>query len=399
MQNSDLTIILIASAGFGKAISGGDRIFLEFARYWKNSGCRVIIFTAQEGKSFCVNNGLGEFEYNVIKTDYTRFNFAYAYLLRIFRSINRAKKISLDYNGNLLIYSASDFLADSLPASILKKRFPRAKWLAGFYFFAPVPFPNKKDIQYRGGYALPTFKSFIYYLLQKIALKKILQGADLILVSNQLDRELFKTRGFNENNCVPLYGGVNLKDINDIPDLDKKYDACFVGRLHYQKGAMELVKIWNMVTEKKADAKMALIGEGPLKDRMIQCIKRHGLEKNIDMLGFVNGASKYRIFKSSKLFLHPPILDTGGMAAAEAMAAGLPVVGFDLPGYKYCYPKGMLKAPIGDLKQFAGIILDLLEDETLYNKMKNEALEFSREWDWGKKAEMVLGKVRALYEN
>lgn len=393
------TILIIAAAGFGIGTSGGDRIFLEFAQYWKKSGYKVIILTGEEGYRLCLTSGLHDFEYDVIKTDYKRFNFLYAYLMRIFRVVNRAKKFSLDYSGELTIYSASDFLADSLPAYILKKRFLQARWVAGFYFFAPHPLPNHDDIRYRGGYVLPTPKSLIYYLLQGIALRKILKGADLILVSNQLDKAIFKNYGFNESMVLPLYGGVNIKDIEKIPEQEIRYDACFVGRLHYQKGAMELVKIWNLVKQKKNNAKLAVVGIGPLKNKIIRYIRKKSLEKNIDMLGFISGEPKYKIFKSSRIFLHTPILDTGGMAAAEGMAAGLPVVGFDLPGYKYSYPRGMLKAPVGDLESFAKLALDLLNDEILYSKIRKEALDFSKEWAWEKKAEMVLEKIEGIYEN
>ena len=393
------TIIIIAEAGFGKGVSGGDRIFMEFARYWKSQGNRVIILTAEEGYRVCLQSGLTDLEYKIIKTDYTRFNFAYAYIMRIFRSIYRAKKFNFDLKGKLVIYSASDFLADSIPASILKRKFAGSKWIAGFYFFAPHPFPTKDDIKYRGGYILPTPKSVIYYLLQRLAYKKILNEADLILVSNQLDRDIFRKDGFDENRVLPLYGGVNVRDIENIPEQTKIYDACFIGRFHYQKGVMELIKIWRLITQTKPDAELAIIGEGPLENKMRNYIKDNKLEKNIDILGFLNGEAKYKIFKSSKIFLHPPILDTGGMAAAEGMAAGLPVVGFDLPGYKYCYPKGMNKAQIGNLEAFAKLALDLLDDQVLYNKLKQEALNFSKEWDWKKKADLVLRKIEGLYED
>ena len=93
----------------------------------------------------------------------------------------------------------------------------------------------------------------------------------------------------------------------------------------------------------------------------------------------------------------PPILDIGGMAAAEGMACGLPVVGFDLPGYEFCYPRGMLKVPIGDIEAFARVVLDLLQDEDLYHQARSEALEFAQEWDWDRKAQDILDSIKDLF--
>ena len=46
------------------------------------------------------------------------------------------------------------------------------------------------------------------------------------------------------------------------------------------------------------------------------------------------------------MVVHPAIFDSGGMAAAEAMAWGLPGVSFDLPALKTYYPQGMIKNPL-----------------------------------------------------
>jgi len=110
----------------------------------------------------------------------------------------------------------------------------------------------------------------------------------------------------------------------------------------------------------------------------------------------LDGKEKFEILKASKVFLHTPILDTGGMAAAEAMACGLPVVGFDLPGYKYCYPQGMRKVTIGDLEKFAQEVRNLLVNEGAYQKLKKEATEFSKNWDWDKKSELILDRISSL---
>ena len=111
------------------------------------------------------------------------------------------------------------------------------------------------------------------------------------------------------------------------------------------------------------------------------------------MLGWIEGKRKYEILKSSKIFLHTPVQDTGGMAAAEGMACGLPVVGFELPGYKYAYPRGMLRAPIGDAGAFARLVLNLLQDEDLYQRKREEALQYSLQWDWEKKATEIMGDI------
>ncbi len=81
-------------------------------------------------------------------------------------------------------------------------------------------------------------------------------------------------------------------------------------------------------------------------------------------------AEKYKILKSSKIFLHTSIYDNSGMTAAEAMACGLPAVRFDIPALRIAYPKGMLVVPLKDSPKFAKAVLQLLEDEHCIIKYK-----------------------------
>lgn len=97
--------------------------------------------------------------------------------------------------------------------------------------------------------------------------------------------------------------------------------------------------------------------------------------------------------------MHPAIYDSGGMAACEAMACGLPGVSFDLPALKTYYPKGMIKTPCYDLKAFAENILKLLADEKLYKRTAKDALEWAKEWDWDKKAEDLLSLLEGIGDN
>ena len=78
------------------------------------------------------------------------------------------------------------------------------------------------------------------------------------------------------------------------------------------------------------------------------------------------------------------------MAAAEAMAWGLPGVSFDLEALKTYYPKGMLKTKCFDLNEFVLNILKLLNDKALYESESSEALNLiEKDWDWDKRAREI----------
>ena len=181
-----------------------------------------------------------------------------------------------------------------------------------------------------------------------------------------------------------------LKSPKSIPITKRTYDAVFIGRLHPQKGVLEIVDIWQKVTKLIPKAQLAMIGDGQLEKELKYKIKKLNLQKSITLFGFQTGQAKFTIFKKSKMVVHPAIFDSGGMAAAEAMAWGLPGVSFDLPALKTYYPQGMIKTPCFDQQAFADNIVRLLKTPKLYQKTSKEALDLiTNVWDWSKRAENI----------
>jgi glycosyltransferase involved in cell wall biosynthesis len=270
-------------------------------------------------------------------------------------------------------------------------RVKSAKWVAGFYLFAPSPF--NKESPYKGKSML---KGLIYYLSQFPVYSLLRRNADMVWVTNESDRWRFiDNKRLMPDSVVAVRGGVDTKTPLLIPTPKKKrFDAVFIGRLHPQKGVLELVDIWKFVSVKRKSAQLAIIGVGNLENDLVKKIKDCELENNIFLLGFKDGVEKLKIFKDSKVVVHPAIYDSGGMAACEAMACGLPGVSFDLPALKSYYPKGMLKTPCFDLEAFAENILRLLNDEALHRKTAEDALSLAKDWDWDKRAEDLLNIVQ-----
>jgi glycosyltransferase involved in cell wall biosynthesis len=233
----------------------------------------------------------------------------------------------------------------------------------------------------------------IYWIIKRYA--------DIVFVTSKPDVNKFITNKRSAEKIVVIRGGVDvepsteyLSSNNLIPISDRKYDACFVGRFHYQKGVLELIDIWKSVCEKKSNAKLAMIGVGPLESEVKNKISELELNKNIELLGFKDGTDKYEIFKQSKIMVHPATYDSGGMAAAEGMAWGLPGVSFDLEGLKSYYPKGMVKTKIHNIDQFATNITELLDNREYYDKISKEARDLIVEvWDWNKRSEQIYNSI------
>lgn len=391
---------IFANAALGKGLSGGDRIFIEFARRLSKD-YQVIVHVWEEGYQICRKQGLlthRNLRFEIINVDFwCKLGFAICYLARIVAACFNALFMRIEHHSSQGVYSASEFWMDSLPAFILKKRFPKILWVAGWFQTAPNPLRGFAAGSRKKLYRLSAF----YHWFMQLPIKPLISNfADFVLINNEEEKKQFPEHT-KKNKAIVILGAVNVAEIEhwkhkvNWKTLPKIYDAVFQGRFHPQKGVVELIDVWKLVTEKVPSARLAMIGDGPLMGEVKNKIDQLSLQKNVSLFGYVfDGNKKYQIFSQSKLVVHPAFFDSGGMAAAEAMVFGVPCVGFDLESYRSYYPKGMIKVKIGDLNKFANEILALLENENKRNQLGKEAQNMiNKNWGWDQRVDQLLSKL------
>lgn len=396
-------IIFISNLDTGEGMSGGSRIYFEFLKNWNN--IHKIFFGSAGTIARLKKENIDNIQF--IKTDDENngdlysvtgiFHYTFWKLVKGIRTIRKNRNLikEADY-----VYSVSDFWPDFWPSFYAKLQNKKIKWIVGYYLFAPVPW--SKDSPYKGKNRL---RGSFYWLMQRPTYIIAKRFADFVFVTSEPDVKKFITKRRDRSKIIVVQGGVDITESekylnsgNIILVKSRKYDACFVGRFHYQKGVVNLIDIWKKVCQVRKDAKLAMIGnaslENPIEKMVKEKINMHKLENNIDLLGFRDGQKKYDIFKQSKIIVHPAIYDSGGMAAAEGMAWGLPGVSFDLEALKTYYPKGMIKTKRGDTSQFAENILKLLNNYEYYDKISKEAVELIVEvWDWNKRSQKIINYI------
>ncbi|KKQ25809.1 MAG: Glycosyltransferase [Microgenomates group bacterium GW2011_GWC1_37_12b] len=397
MDNSKL-VLIIALAAYGKGISGGDRIYIEFARRWSKR-FKVCVFVWEEGYEMCkrqqLDKSLVKFKISKLKK-WSILGFVINYFVRIIEGIRLGLITKLTDNGtSTIVYSSSEFLMDVIPVFILKIRYPKLNWVASWYQTAPSPLVgfrigNRKD-KYRTS-------ALIYWLSQRFTMPFIKLLSDFVLVNNDNEKNFFPKHN-KKGKVVVVLGAVDTENIcywiEKNKKLPKTYDAVFQGRFHAQKGVVELISVWKKVVKNIPNATLAMIGDGPLMENVKRKIQELNLANNIKLFGYVfDGDQKYKIFSQSKIVVHPAFFDSGGMAAAEAMAFSLPCIGFNLPSYKYYYPKGMVKIKKYDIDAFAKTVTNLLENNDERMKIGKEAHDLViNNMSWNRRSEEIIDAI------
>jgi glycosyltransferase involved in cell wall biosynthesis len=102
--------------------------------------------------------------------------------------------------------------------------------------------------------------------------------------------------------------------------------ALAMGRLHPVKGYAELIEAWAKANP--VGWKLAIAGpdEAGYRATLESQIERHGLKDRVFLLGEIDDTRKWSLLDQCELFLAPSKTENFGMAIAEALQSGTPVV-------------------------------------------------------------------------
>jgi glycosyltransferase involved in cell wall biosynthesis len=103
-----------------------------------------------------------------------------------------------------------------------------------------------------------------------------------------------------------------------------------VGRYAEEKNQQSLVAAMADVVEALPSSHLFLVGWGPLEADLRGAVVRHGIEESVTVTGRVESVQEY--YSLADVFVLPSLTEGLSVVLLEAMAAGLPVVGTDVPG-------------------------------------------------------------------
>jgi glycosyltransferase involved in cell wall biosynthesis len=360
-------------------MGGNTKIALEFARSWAERGYDVCVLTTPDGERSFREYGVNGVRFRIVSQSSIPRSGLLSAHTRLWRE---ARRVELGSERFDVAYSASDYIPDLLVGQRMRAEGLASRWIGCLFLFVPHP-----AFGYEGHYSRTLTKNLdmrlvAFYSYQRLVVLPSVLKADGNMLTNEVDAEEFARRRYPRERLHAVYGVINFDHIS-LGAATKQYDAVFVGRLHPQKGLERLLRIWQRVLGQRPDLRLAIVGVGdPGYERRLrrQAIEL-GIESSIAWLGFCEGSGKYDVLRGSRVFLHTSVYDNSGMTAAEAFACGLPTVMFDLPPLRVTYPRGALKAPIGDEAGFAQHVLHVLSDEKLARTLGEEGRDEARAWD------------------
>ncbi len=197
----------------------------------------------------------------------------------------------------------------------------------------------------------------------------------VIAVSAYLARET--QRIFNPNKnlvVVPNFVDIHRFRPRDSCRLGAEPVVAHMSNFRPVKRPLDVIHAFATI-RKTVPARLWLIGDGPELPGCLDLARKLGVGSAVDSLGIVRDVEE--VLPNISLLLQPSGSESFGLAALEAMACGVPVVGYRVGGLPEVVIDGETGYLVGfrDTKELAATAARILSDEIEWRRLRSAARE------------------------
>jgi len=334
--------------------------------------CRELTRRGHEVTVFTTATPSNEYMTLVGRVPRKRIEFHEGFVIKRFPSVLRIGNVSL---------------MPTLLPSLLKKKFDLIhvhEFLSPYSFYSAVV-SKVKDIpllltQHNDQLPYSHMRKILYYINGYTSGQYVLrQARKIIALSRTIKSHLFLFRvGEDKIEVIPNSVDTEIFAPGKKNQLDEVWGisppvVLFVGRFIEQKGIRYLLQGFKNIIKELPDVKLVLIGGGPevkeLRRFQSEC-KNH-----IFCIDFVAHELMPYIYAGCDVVVLPSLEERFGNVVLEAMASGKPVIGTFIGGMKDTIVHGKTGYHVQpkNSKEIANSLLTILSDETLKNKLGENA--------------------------
>ena len=147
----------------------------------------------------------------------------------------------------------------------------------------------------------------------------------VIAVSQHLARQLEERYGAPRERVRVVYNAVRPTP-RLHPVAASKRTVLYLGRLAAMKGVDTFLRAAARVAPAFPDALFVVAGQGPEYPRLVDLAVHLGIDDSVLFLGHVTEEERAVLLASASVFVLPSVVEPFGIAALEAMAAGVPTI-------------------------------------------------------------------------
>lgn len=325
-------VVFFVNGIFSEGIGGGDIFFSYMARAALEAGYPVHFFGGHALKRYSereslppnltlTDNGMAELG------DVGRLRGQLRLLLDFSRRFARTMRLLSEVQPDDIAYGVSEYWFDTIPVMRC-----RARQKA---FHLGMMAPRLREVLFKSRADVTTLRlpAFYFWLSQQFSGRLFrFCRRGVITYPHPEIRDYLMKFGHHESNLWYVPNGSDVVMADRVPSQPKQFDVAWMGRVHPQKGIDDLLATLAWLKQQVPDFRAVIIGKS--QDKLEPVIGRMGLSESVTFSGLVSEEEKFRLLKSSRVFIMPSRYESWGIVVGEALASGVPVVAYDLPCYR-----------------------------------------------------------------
>ncbi len=263
-------------------------------------------------------------------------------------------------------------------------------------FFTPlfIKIPTVAILHHRFGrdiFKETIFPFALYVYITESLIPLVYRNIPFDVVSESTKADLVKS-GIPEENIFIHYNGIDLSRYKPGKGKKTPFQITFLGRIKRYKSIEHLLYAVERLRKEFPLLRVMMIGDGDALPDLKNIAASLRIMSIINFTGFISEDEKISILQGSEIVVNTSSKEGWGLTVIESNACGIPVVVADSPGLRDSVKDGFngLLYPYGDINALTSSIKKLLKRRDLLQDMQNNAIKWSKNFDWETSAKGIL---------
>ncbi|MGI6292035.1 MAG: glycosyltransferase [Bacteroidales bacterium] len=200
----------------------------------------------------------------------------------------------------------------------------------------------------------------------------ILKRASLVTLMGEKTKQYLINHKIKIEKLVVINNAIDKRIFYLKPEIQKKYDIIYIGRIDKNKNLPLLINAINQIKKQFSNVRVGIAGDGEEKDSMLNLINKLSLHNHIEYLGNVSHEKVCDLLNTAKIFVLTSRGEGMPMALVEAMFCGLVCISTNVGEIEEIIQdkhNGFLLSSPDDIEGLVNIISELLNNPDLLNQI------------------------------